>query len=728
MNAAQSVFVLVVGVFLGVGSADAQDRPVKGLVVSTEGAPVPGANVFVLETLDGLVTSADGRFSIRTTEPGNITLVVKRLGFEQAQRVVAPAERDSVVITLTRATVALSPVAVQAGAYTAGEERGATLTPLEVVTTPGSAADINRTIQTLPGVQSVDEGTGLYVRGGDFTETRVFLNEAPMLNPIQLMSPSGTFVGTVDPFLLDGIFFSSGGFGARYGDALSGVVGLRTRGTATTTTGTLGAGLAALSADLAVPVTPSLTIRAAGNRFNLQPVLDVNGATREFDPAPHGTDASGSIVWSYAPGAELKLFATDGNNRLGIGIDDPAFSDTYSHRIRSRLTVLNWRQVTGSFSPQISVSETRLNRDEGFGAFQLAFDVVERQVFAQVDWQAAGDLVVRAGGERSTVLSGILGTIPQFESDARSGARTTLLEADRTGHRFGSFVELDWRRGNLRLIPGLRSDYSNLTRQRTMDPRVNVAWRIIDGVTATGAWGIYHQVPDPLLFESEIGPGQLASMRARQAVAGLQVGEEAVAFRVEAWRKDYSHLAQLNRDHLVTAEGTGYARGVDLFMRLPQVWGFSGRSMMSFVRARRTDPNTSQLARAPYDISLSQTLIVERAFPAGVRAGIAWRSATGKPFTPITGAAFSDSLSVYVPDYGNPMSERFPPFKRFDASLSQYRIMNRDWAAVVYLAVSNVLDRANTYEWRYNENYTERTPIRSIFNRAVYFGASLLRQ
>ena len=65
---------------------------------------------------------------------------------------------------------------VQAGQYTASEERGATLTPLEVVTTPGTAADVNRAIQSLPGVQAGDEGTALFVRGGDFTGSRVFLN------------------------------------------------------------------------------------------------------------------------------------------------------------------------------------------------------------------------------------------------------------------------------------------------------------------------------------------------------------------------------------------------------------------------------------------------------------------------------------------------------------------------------------------------------------------------
>lgn len=106
-----------------------------------------------------------------------------------------------------------------ASSYTASEERTATLTPLEVVSIPGTAADVNRALQTLPGIQQVDEGTGLFVRGGDAYETKVFPNDAALLNPMDIQSPNGTFMGTVDPFLLDGIVFSSGGFGARYGNA-----------------------------------------------------------------------------------------------------------------------------------------------------------------------------------------------------------------------------------------------------------------------------------------------------------------------------------------------------------------------------------------------------------------------------------------------------------------------------------------------------------------------------
>ena len=51
---------------------------------------------------------------------------------------------------------ALAPVTVQAGRWSAGDEPGATLTTLEVVSTPGAAANVNRAIQTLPGAQTVD--------------------------------------------------------------------------------------------------------------------------------------------------------------------------------------------------------------------------------------------------------------------------------------------------------------------------------------------------------------------------------------------------------------------------------------------------------------------------------------------------------------------------------------------------------------------------------------------
>src|SRR5678815_1851683 len=108
--------------------AAAPARRVTGVVQSSDARPIDGANVFIIETLEGAVTRDDGRFNIATAGTGPLTLIVRRLGFAEQRRTIT--ERDSValVIRLEPSGVALAPVSVQAGQYTASEERGATLT------------------------------------------------------------------------------------------------------------------------------------------------------------------------------------------------------------------------------------------------------------------------------------------------------------------------------------------------------------------------------------------------------------------------------------------------------------------------------------------------------------------------------------------------------------------------------------------------------------------------
>jgi vitamin B12 transporter len=154
-----------------------------GTVFSAAGAPVPRAEVFLLESLDATVADDSGRFGLRTRAMGRVTVVARHVGFAPST-VEVPVDTGAPIAMVLRPRAAtLAPISVQAGAYTAGSEHGMTLTALEVVTTPGATADLARAIQTLPGVHNVDEGTGLFVRGGDVNETKVLLNDAVMLSP-----------------------------------------------------------------------------------------------------------------------------------------------------------------------------------------------------------------------------------------------------------------------------------------------------------------------------------------------------------------------------------------------------------------------------------------------------------------------------------------------------------------------------------------------------------------
>ena len=716
------IFVLLSGTPLAAQS-------VRGVVRTTDGVPISGANVFVLETLEGVLADTAGRFSFVTTARRPLTLLVKRLGFIELRRIVASADTGVLSLTLERASAALAPITVRAGAYTAGEERGATLTPLQVVTTPGTSADVNRAIQLLPGVQAVDDGTALFVRGGDYTETKVFMNEAQLLNPQQLLAPTGTFVGTVDPFQLDGIYFSSGGFGARYGNALSGVVGLRTRGEAPRHSGTVGAGLAATSADVALRVHPRLTLRGAGNRTDLDPFFKINRNQRGFAPAPSGHDGSVSATWGYRQTGEVKALVLDQSNLVGVPVDEPAYAGTFNSRVGSRLAVVTWREVLGAWAVLTSASEATLERREDYGAFRLVADQRQRQFFAQLTRELAPGATLRMGGEGEAQRSSIRGALAAegLPGDTTRASRYAFVQP---ATRVGGFLELEWQPdARLKLVPGVRTDRSTLTGRQTVDPRLSLAGRVAGGVTATAAWGLYHQVADPLFHDRAFGRPDLAPMRAAQSIVGLQVGGDGPAmFRLELYEKRYRDLAVLDRAYRVFAPAQGTSRGADLFLKGTLPGGLTSRATLSLLKAERTDPLTGAVAPAAFDVRRSSSLIVEKAFTNGWRLGANWRSASGRPYTRITGSTFDAARDVFLPTYGPPNADRFDGLHRLDLSASRFHPITPSLQSVLYVSVSNVFDAANVQGWRYSRDYGTRTPLPSIFNRSLYFGASLTWQ
>lgn len=705
----------------------ASGRTVRGIVRGPGSRPVDGANVFIIETLEGVVTREDGRFAIPVAVAGSVTLVVRRLGFAEHRRTIAETDTGGLVVRLEPTSVSLAAVSIQAGQYTAGEERGATLTPLEVVTTPGTAADVNRAIQSLPGVQGGDEGTALFVRGGDFTETRVFLNDAGTLTPVQLQTPTGTFTGTVDPFLLDGIFFSSGGFGARYGDALSGIAALRTQGRPARSSATASAGLAAFSGSAALKVSPSVAVRLAGNRTNLQPMFRLNGTRRDYDPPPHGYDLSGSAIYSYRPSGELKLFAIRQTNALALGVDEASYSGDLAFDVRGHQAVATWRDVFGPVTPTLTAATSQSDRSTDFGALLLEATTRHGQLFGQLEWQPDIDVVVRGGGEVDRVESEYDGTIPAVGYDVKPGARTTVVSSGRTGDRVGAFAEADWRPvDNARVVAGVRTDRSSLTDERTVDPRISAAWSMRSGLTITAAWGLYHQLPDPLYFDDSLSAEtRLEPMRAEQRIFGAQIGGEDRMARVEAYDKRYVDLAQRTRDYDVVGGGVGRARGADVFLKGRGPLGLTGRVSYSFVSSRRTDPDTRVVTRAPFDVTHTLTAVAERAVAGGLRASMAYRYATGRPFTPVVGSEHDASHQVFVPQYGTAMSERLPAFRRVDLSASYFHQVTPSLQTVLFASVMNIFGRENAQAARYTADYSRREMVPSLFERSVYFGGTI---
>ena len=202
---------------------------ISGIVTDKKGTPIEGANVYLDGTYDGVSTGVKGEFSFKTDVTGKQTLVVSFISFEPFLKTADVSLLKNLKIKLREDVNTLDAVTINAGTFEAGDNAKVTaLKPLDVVTTASALGDFVGALQTLPGTSTVGEDGRLFVRGGDAEETQIFVDGIRVFTPF---SPSARNIptrGRFSPFLFKGITFSTGGYSAEYGQALSSVLLLNT--------------------------------------------------------------------------------------------------------------------------------------------------------------------------------------------------------------------------------------------------------------------------------------------------------------------------------------------------------------------------------------------------------------------------------------------------------------------------------------------------------------------
>ncbi|TYA90827.1 TonB-dependent receptor plug domain-containing protein, partial [Seonamhaeicola marinus] len=170
-----------------------------------------------------------GEFSFTTTEKGTQTLVISYLAYETHTMIGDVSYMKNVIIELKEDVSALDAVVLSAGTFSAGDNSKVNaLKPLDVVTTASALGDFVGALQTLPGTSTVAEDGRLFVRGGDANETQIFIDGIRVFTPYTPTTNNAPTRGRYSPFLFDGITFSTGGYSAEYGQALSSVLLLNT--------------------------------------------------------------------------------------------------------------------------------------------------------------------------------------------------------------------------------------------------------------------------------------------------------------------------------------------------------------------------------------------------------------------------------------------------------------------------------------------------------------------
>jgi len=214
-------------IFLPPLFAFSQTAIVTGVITSEDGSPLPFANVYEEQNHNNAVqTDVDGSYKL-TMKPGDsCTVVFSTAGYKKRVRTVKLAANQVLRLDQKLETETTNIKEVLVVNKRERESNMTRINPTLVQSMPGiGLGSVETGIKTLPGVVSRNEFSSQYnVRGGNFDENLVYVNDIMIYRPILIRSGQQEGMSFINPDMVGSITFSSGGFGSEYGDRMSSVL------------------------------------------------------------------------------------------------------------------------------------------------------------------------------------------------------------------------------------------------------------------------------------------------------------------------------------------------------------------------------------------------------------------------------------------------------------------------------------------------------------------------
>ncbi|HYH82530.1 MAG TPA: hypothetical protein VEX86_22255 [Longimicrobium sp.] len=632
----------------------------------------------------------------------------------------APGRPGGAVSAATAArgpALTLAPLVADGGNRLDDTRSQSSLRRIDVLTTPGGSADVMQSFQTMPGATRTGDGSDLYVRGGDPAEAPVFVDGARLVYPGRHENLNGAVFGILDSQVLKSAYFASGGFSARYGDALSGVLDLETNGRPIARRLNLMANTVQLGVAGDLPAGRRTGGWASVRGTDAGVMLAMHGRGDEFSRSPTSLEGVAGAVWEPRAGTQLKLVGMADGDQSARDVDYYGWRGPFQSRGMNRLAALSGRTVSADGARGLRGSLSFTRRTTGYTYGVLDRDRTDRAARGRLDGDLAwGAGRLRVGVEGAWMDAHEQGAIPTSEQLAPgSPAESTEMRADAT--HVGGYVEAERQIGSrVAVIGGVRADRLPGEDAWTVDPRIAMAFRAAGGWTLRVGGGVFHQGRWRTKYQlPDAGSPSGIPTLARHAVVGAEHGGEP-SLKVEAFIKDYDDYVERGDGPRIVA---GRAMGMDAIVRWSRQKVLNGWITYSYL------DGTLELAdgrETPSAVDVRHTLtgVARMTLPHSWELGTTARLGTGRPFTGITGA---DANGRAV--YGAPNGERMPTYTRLDGRLMRYLPMNGS-VGVLYLEMLNLLDRNNVQAYTYGPGYAERRAMPAFFsNRTLILGMGL---
>ncbi|AEA44813.1 TonB-dependent receptor [Fluviicola taffensis] len=684
---------------------------IEGVVLNQSGKPVFMATIFVKGTTDGAQTDEKGAFKLTTKSTGKQLLVVKGDEIAEQSIEVNLTGKPIVQTIKVQQSRAIEEVVISAGTMSASNDRSvAILDPLDIVTTAGGQGDIAGAIQTLPGVQrNGGDQTGLMVRGGDVSETSFIIDGLIAQNAFGSSVPGVGQRTRFSPFQFKGTAFSTGGYTARYGQALSSVLDLSTLDLPDQTNINIGASFGGINFG-GSKLMENSAVEFTGNYSNLTPFLWLSKANIKFYEAPQGFGFSGRYVAKTSTRGMFKMTFNQTYNSSGLEIPNPAVAGT---NMRFGLKNQN-TYVNTTFKNFISdkwmyyVGFSLSNNDDDINWDSIVSTRNDKRV------QGRAELVYSPGNRFKMVIGSELQHFQYRQLyDTLTGQFAEMLSA--------GYVEADiipFR--NFAIKPGVRVEYSKLIAKGNISPRLAMAIKTSKTSQISLASGYFYQLASPNYLMQGYRPNFQEAMH---LMANYQIIAKSRIFRLEGYYKSYSQLIRENgvtynpnafrfNYGMVDNSGSGYAQGIDVFWRdKKSIKNFDYWISYSYIDTKRLYQNYISKVTPDY-VSDHNLNVVMKYFSTKLQTSFSmtYSYASGRPYYNPSNSQF---LRDHSPDYHNL------------AFTAAYLTTIKKFFTVFYISLDNITNQHNVLGYNYSYDGSQRYEIKPPFYFNIFFGFNM---
>ena len=681
----------------------------EGKIYDESKNPLQGANVYIKGTYNGTITDNTGSYSIVTSSESDTILVVSFLGYEKQEINISGTNGD-LDVYLEELTSQLNEVRITAGSFEASEEnRAVMMNPVEIATTASSDGDIYGALSTFPGARKQGETGELIVRGGEVSESKTYIDGMHVSSPYSSSMPNLPSRGRFSPFLFNGVMFSTGGYSAEYGQALSSVLELQTPGL-------FDEDIASISI-LNVGAGASVTKRNTRSAYS--------GELFYGNTYPYFAMASHNLNWTEIPQSfDGRLFLRNKIGKTGMLKTDGFFNYSKSK--------LDFSNLHFGYNNVLLVNDNELikttyNAELGKKwllktgiAYNRNFDLTSPDLDNIKEKEATVHVKLSFINYTNKNITLKTGTdINHTGFDFRYSNDTNRFEVKLN---VNDYIAAGYFEGDIKLHKklalriGLRSEYSTYITKGNIAPRASLAYKVNKTSQFSLSAGQFYQhckldylkYSDELNFES-----------AQHFLFNYQYQKDRYIFRTEIYYKKYRNLVtyvpgSFTEYKDLENNGKGYARGIDVFWKdNSSIANFQYWLSYSLIDSKRLYKDYPDYATpefvSPHNFSAVAKYWYQR---ITTQFALTYTFSSGRSYNNPNSIGFMDGKTGSIHDLSGNLSYITTLFKNY---------------TIIHFSVSNILGKEFIYSYSYsktqnNDGLYTAVPVSNLIRRTIIIG------